>query len=355
MLIFQTKYQMLYNYIIHNFLLVEVFNEDIDLGDIIEELLPKYLYREQYRKCVKVFEELFLWTEDSFYHEMSAFHEIILYKFINYMSELQEDLPNFKEIYFDKECNRLISEAAARDYEEGNNNQSLEQCKEFYYDVFYYTDSLFVDTDFTFLDLIYNNLKYGDSLIAERLGINIDFYFEILPLDIQEQFKTGHITLTDEVSSLLRYIEHRIVHGNLYRLFWEHDEPVKEERIHLILENIIDAYFYNQDVEITREAVVGDGKVDFKIYRNGQEGEKILVEVKRASSTYLKKGYEKQLTSYMKTSKYKNAFYLVACFTDDDYEKTVRFISENVYTDTIQLYINISILDLRKRKAPSLL
>lgn len=355
MLIFQTEHQELYNYIIHNFLLIEVFNEYTDVGDVIEDLLPKYLYREQYRKCVTVFEELFLWTEDKFYHEMSAFHEIILYNFMNYMSELKEDIPQFKRVYFDEECHKLISEAAQRDYEEDDNEQSLEECKEFYYDVFFYTDSLFIDTDFTFLDLLYNNHKFGNNFIEEELGINIDYYFEILPLDIQEQFKTEHITLTGEVSSLLSYIEHRIVDGNLYKLFWEHDEPIKEERIHLILENIMDAYFYNQDIEITREAVLGDGKVDFKIYKNNQENEKILVEVKRASSSYLKRGFEKQLTSYMRTSKYKNAFYLIACFTDDDYEKTVRFIRENVYTDTIQLYINISILDLRKRKVPSLL
>ena len=355
MFIFQTNHQKLYNYIIHNFLLVEVFNEDTDLGDIIEALLPKYLYREQYQKCVKTFEELFLWTEDCFYHEMTAFHEIILYEFINYMSELQKDVSYFKELYFNEECQKLISEAAQIDYEEFNNEQSLEECIEFYYDIYCYTDSLFIDTDFTFLDLIYNSRKFGNNIIEERLGIDIDYYFEILPLDIQAEYQTEHITLSDEVSALLSYIEHRMVYGNLYKLFWEHDEPVKEERIHLILENIMDAYFYKQDIEITREAVLGDGKVDFKIYKNNQEDEKVLVEVKRASSSYLKKGYEKQLTSYMRTSEYKNAFYLVACFTDVDYDRAVRFIRENVYTDTVQLYINISILDLRKRKVPSLL
>ena len=57
----------------------------------------------------------------------------------------------------------------------------------------------------------------------------------------------------------------------------------------------------------------------------------------------------------MRSSKYKNAFYFIACFTDDEYGKTERFIRENIYTDIIQLYINISILDLRKRKVPSLL
>lgn len=355
MIIFQTEHQELYNHIIHRFLAIRMFNGEEDLGDIIEMLLPKYLYREQYSKCVKVFKELFLWTEDKFYHEMSAFHEIALYEFINDISELQIDIPDFKEIYFDEKCDKLISEAVQKDYGMEDNKQILKQYKESYYDVSIYTDVLFEDTDFTFLDSIYNDHRCGNSLIEETLGIDIDYYFEILPLDIQEQFKTGHITLTAEISSFLKYIEQRIAYGNLYRLFWEQDEPVKEERIHLILENIMDAYFHNQDVEITREAVLGDGKVDFKIYRNDQEDEKILVEVKRASSTYLKKGYEKQLTSYMQSSRYKNAFYLIACFTDDDYDKAVRFIREHVYTDTIQLYINISILDLRKRKVPSLL
>ncbi len=39
-----------YNYVIHHFLELEVFNGDNDIGDIIEETLPKYLYREQYQK-----------------------------------------------------------------------------------------------------------------------------------------------------------------------------------------------------------------------------------------------------------------------------------------------------------------
>lgn len=55
----------------------------------------------------------------------------------------------------------------------------------------------------------------------------------------------------------------------------------------------------------------------------------------------------------MLSSKYKNAFYLIACFTDAEYERILRFIREHIYTDTIQLYINISILDLRIRKTAS--
>lgn len=49
------------------------------------------------------------------------------------------------------------------------------------------------------------------------------------------------------------------------QLFWVDNRSVNEERIHLILENIMDAYFHNKDIEITREALVGNGKVDFSL------------------------------------------------------------------------------------------
>lgn len=172
-------------------------------------------------------------------------------------------------------------------------------------------------------------------------------------MDIQDQYKTSHITLTGEVSAMLDYIEHRNKHGSLYKLFWESDMPVKEDKVQLILESIMDAYFYKQEIEIIREDLLGSGKVDFKLYKNNHEDEKILIEIKCADSSYLKKGYENQLTEYMVSSGYKNAFYLIACFTDAEYEKTQRFIQENVYTDMVQLYINIAILDVRKRKTAS--
>lgn len=85
MIVFQTSHQEMYNRIIHNFLDIEVFNGITDLVDIAEEIVPTYLFREQYQKCLEVLKNLYYWTEDNFTHEMSAFHELMLYKFINYM------------------------------------------------------------------------------------------------------------------------------------------------------------------------------------------------------------------------------------------------------------------------------
>lgn len=247
----------------------------------------------------------------------------------------------------------MIKKAAIDDMNEIDDDFNLKDLEDMYYDINSYADNLFIDMDLLFLDLIYNNHKMGSTLIEDKLGINLDYYFEILPLDIQKQYKTKHITLSGEISSLLDYIENRIHNGNLNQLFWVDNRPVNEERIHLILENIIDAYFHNEEIEITRESLVGNGKVDFSLLKNDNEKEKILIEVKRANSSYLKKGYENQLTKYMYASNCKNAFYLIACFKDSEYNTAYKFIRENVYTDEIQMYINIAVLDLRKRKVPS--
>ena len=348
MILFNTKHFELYNYIIHDFLEIEIFGiEDEEvISDMAECIYPKYLYREQYNKCIKILKELYQWTNDKFYHEMTAFHEIALNGFLEYMSNIQSGCPKFKKLYFNKKLRKMIKKAAIDDI-------NLKDLEDMYYDINSYADNLFIDMDFLFLDLIYNNHKMGSTLIEDKLGINLDYYFEILPLDIQKQYKTKHSTLSGEISSLLDYIESRIHNGNLNQLFWVDNRPVNEERIHLILENIMDAYFHNKDIEITREALVGNGKVDFSLLKNDNEKEKILIEVKRANSSYLKKGYENQLTKYMYASNCKNAFYLIACFTDSEYNTAYKFIRENVYTDEIQMYINIAVLDLRKRKVLS--
>ena len=88
MIVFPTEHLELYNYIVHIFLEKEIFDDnaniehitDMYIGDMIEGFIPKYLFREQYSKCIEIFKELYYWTEDVFYHQMSAFHEVALYQ-----------------------------------------------------------------------------------------------------------------------------------------------------------------------------------------------------------------------------------------------------------------------------------
>ena len=115
----------------------------------------------------------------------------------------------------------------------------------------------------------------------------------------------------------------------------------------------MDAYFIGKEVDISREVLVKNGQVDFKLFRSNQKDEKILIEVKKANNSYLKAGYENQLCDYIRYSEYRNAFYLIICFTDNEFKIANDFINNHIYTYTIQMYINIAILDVRKKLVPS--
>lgn len=57
------------NYIIHDFLEIEIFgikDEEV-ISDMAECIYPKYLYREQYNEFIKILKELYQWTNDKFF------------------------------------------------------------------------------------------------------------------------------------------------------------------------------------------------------------------------------------------------------------------------------------------------
>ena len=154
MILFNTTHIETYNYIIHHFLQLEIFEgleeidkiDDMDIGDQIENLLPKYLFREQYQNCVKVYRQLFYWTADDFYHRMEAFHELALYQFVDHMADLRKNTANFDELYFDEKCRSLIRESAEADCKGDIDDVPFQEGIEFYYDVFYYPDVLLNST-----------------------------------------------------------------------------------------------------------------------------------------------------------------------------------------------------------------
>lgn len=300
MLAFPTNQWKYFNHVLHRLIECFVIDSYEELDDYIEDILPKYLWREQREKCLQVLNELDHWTnvEDTFIHEMTVFHEFVLYHILENLSDIQADTPESFDVFFDKEAlSLLISE----DWEE----EEWFLDEDYYCDVSNFEGELFEDTDFLMLANLINYRRIGIEIFEERLGINIDYYFELLPMDIQKKYRTGHITLTTEASSFIHYLEDRIEKASLYQLFWNHEQPVLENRIQLIVENILDAYFHHKEVDISREVVLGNGKVDFKLFRAHEPDEKILLEMKRASSSSFKKGYERQLQEYIRASNYK--------------------------------------------------
>ncbi len=355
MIYLNTSRSIVYCKIIHVYLEIEIFGDpEIDIGDQIEYCFPKYLYREQYSKCVETFKDLYEWTADEFWHDLTAFHEVALYYFLLQMEDLKKDLKSsFKKIYYDKELRKEIKKCIEEDKNELEEDFPIDILEDAYYSPMSICEHIYEDIDFVEIAHLYNEQKANMPIIAKTLGINLDYYFEILPMDIQNQYKSKHITLTGEVDEFFYYLQQRINDGSLSELFWENENPINEKKIHVIIENLMDAYFIGKGVDISREVLIKNGQVDFKLFRSDNKDEKILIEVKKANSSYLKAGYENQLCDYIKYSGCKNAFYLIICFTDKEYKIANDFIDNHVYTDTYQMYINIAILDARKIAPPS--
>lgn len=187
MIILNTHRFEIYCKIIHSYLEGEIFGDsEVDIGDVIESYMPKYLFREQYQKCIEVFKDLYRWTNDLFSHELTAFHEVALYYFLREMNNIKEDMQeDFEKVYYDKELKREIEECAKKDKEELK-EFTIQELKENYYNPDDISGEIFEDIDFIELPYLYNEQKANMPTIAKQLGINLDYYFEILPIDIQK-------------------------------------------------------------------------------------------------------------------------------------------------------------------------
>lgn len=281
MIIFKSKYKNLYNVLIHNFLITEGYPNN----EIVEKIMPKYLYLEHYHRCLEVLSDLYNWTESGFNYTLTPFHKLMLYKFLEYLSVKKTENKKFNNQYFSVEINQLIEETIKLE----NTLCDTKISKQKFYNVSKFNKELFDDMEFLIIEQLYYDGMLESYLIKNNE--KIDLYYEILPYKIQQRFKANYIGILNKVEEVLGFIISNSKKHNLEFMFWENDKPMKEPQIQVVLENIMDCYFCNEEIDITRESLLGRGKIDFRFYKN--KNEKVLLEVKCASSSHLKSGYEK--------------------------------------------------------------
>lgn len=159
-------------------IMIDVEYEFLEQSDYenIEDYLPAYLVREDPIKCKGVLIELKEWTQDFYLHNMTCLHEYALYNVINSYSDCMDDLgENEKKQRFSFEKREEFTENELDLIDEF---QSKEE----------FIELLFNDLDFTYLDKIVN--LYQTSRPAfDRLGVNIDYYKDLLPKDVRIQIE----------------------------------------------------------------------------------------------------------------------------------------------------------------------
>lgn len=340
MILFKSQHSQIFNKLIHNCLGFSIYDSIIDIGDAIDEILPKYLRREQFIKCKEAFDDLYTWSSDKFDHELTVFHQLALYKFMEYAVDQYGD--DFKIIGFDKKLLKKINEFVAFECKKVGKKYSKAMENKFY-NIKWLLENMFTNTDFLLIESLYINGSL-DKYLKQNMHI-ANLYWDILPVEFQKKYEPINVNIDSEMKSLIEFMQRSIDLGNLSFMFWKNGKPMDESHIQIVLENIFDSYFYNREIDITRESVVGRGKIDFKFYKSKKE--KTLFEIKKACTSYLKHGYEKQIIDYMNSIHCNKAYYIIFCFTDDEIKKVQHFIDNLNKNKTFNEFINIVVLDVR--------
>lgn len=136
-----------------------------------------------------------------------------------------------------------------------------------------------------------------------------------------------------------------------WRLLWnDNGSPRREEAAQLLLLGIIKHYCKANDIDITREANIGRGPVDFKVSKGYFL--RTLIEIKLARNTKFWNGLQKQLPKYLEAEDIEFGFYLVVVQEEKDIRKIIEI--SKILADTekkTNKKLNVVIVDARTNPA----
>jgi hypothetical protein len=127
------------------------------------------------------------------------------------------------------------------------------------------------------------------------------------------KLSTGPEEITRLVKDTLYLFKRHVENGNLWEELWIKGKPKKERAAQLIYYAIADAFCKANNVDISPEANMGGGPIDFK-FSSGYSA-RVLVEIKRSSGTVVH-GYEKQLEFYKQASQSRYGLFVIIDYGD---------------------------------------
>jgi hypothetical protein len=115
------------------------------------------------------------------------------------------------------------------------------------------------------------------------------------------------------VNDTVLFFKRHVESGNLWEELWIDDKPKKERASQLIYYAIADSFCKANNIDISPEANMGGGPIDFK-FSSGYNA-RVLVEMKRSGGT-VEHGYSKQLEFYKQASQTDFAIFVVMDYGD---------------------------------------
>jgi hypothetical protein len=172
------------------------------------------------------------------------------------------------------------------------------------------------DFDF-FLAAVKENVSHYDrnldALGYYRLKEIIANGFPDIKQTSRYDLKLGALEVMRMVNDTIVLFKRHVEAGNLWEELWVGNKPKKERASQLIYYAIADAFCDANDIDISPEANMGGGPIDFK-FSSGYKA-RVLVEMKRSGGTVVH-GYERQLEFYKTASQTEFAVFVVIDYGD---------------------------------------
>jgi hypothetical protein len=168
-----------------------------------------------------------------------------------------------------------------------------------------------------FLNAVKENVRsYDPNLDAlgyYRLKEIIANGFDGLKKDRPYDLTLGPEEILKLVKDSIDLFKRHVEKGNLWEELWVQGKPKKERAAQLIYYAIADAFCKINNIDISPEANMGGGPIDFK-FSSGYAA-RVLVELKRSSGSVLH-GYEKHLEFYKDASQTEYAVFVIIDYGD---------------------------------------
>jgi hypothetical protein len=152
-----------------------------------------------------------------------------------------------------------------------------------------------------------------DALGYYRLKSIIANGFPGLKQATPYDFKRGPSEVMRVVNETIAQFKRHVEVGNLWEELWLDTKPKKERASQLIYYAIADAFCKANHLDISPEANMGGGPIDFK-FSIGYHA-RVLVEMKRSGGTVVH-GYEKQLEFYKRASQTEFGVFVIIDYGD---------------------------------------
>ena len=121
-------------------------------------------------------------------------------------------------------------------------------------------------------------------------------------------FSGGISTIIAMVHQTIAMFKHHVENGNLWEELWIDGVPKRERAAQLIYYAMADCFCIANNIDISPEANMGGGPIDFKFSKGDQA--RVLVEMKRSQGT-VRHGYEKQLEIYKTAARSAHGIFVV--------------------------------------------